>query len=91
MPVDRLAIGVGPGGEVDMAHWQLGAFEPAGGLYASADDLAGLARLALGAAPAVLTPASHAAAIADVDAQGVSTATAALIGLARRSQPARPR
>ena len=48
-----------------MAHWQLGAFEPAGGLYASADDLAGLARLALGAAPAVLTPASHAAAIAD--------------------------
>ncbi|MBK9036567.1 MAG: beta-lactamase family protein [Myxococcales bacterium] len=65
VPVDRLAIGVGPGGEVDMPHWQLGAFEPAGGLYASADDLAGLVRLALGDAPEVLASSSHAVAITD--------------------------
>ncbi len=65
VPVDRLAVGVGPGDQIDMPHWQLGAFEPAGGLYASVDDMAGLVRLALGDAPEVLAPASHAAAMTD--------------------------
>lgn len=65
VPVDRLAIGVAHEGLIDPPHWQLGAFEPAGGLYASTDDMAGLARLALGAFPDVLAPASLAAATTD--------------------------
>ncbi len=65
VPVDRLAIGVDTKGAIDPPHWQLGAFEPAGGLYASLDDLTGLARLALGAYPDVLAPATLAEALAD--------------------------
>jgi len=65
VPVDRLAIGVGEDGTIDPPHWQLGTFEPAGGLYASLDDLAGVARLALGAFPSVLAPASLAESLAD--------------------------
>lgn len=69
----RLAIGAGagvgaaPGTEatIDPPHWQLGAFEPAGGLYASLDDMAALAAFALGAAPHVLTPATLAEAQRD--------------------------
>lgn len=58
VPVDRLAIGAAGEGAIDPPHWQLGAFEAAGGLYASTDDLAALARFALGGAPHVLAPAS---------------------------------
>jgi CubicO group peptidase (beta-lactamase class C family) len=59
VPAARLAIGVGMDGKVvDPPHWQLGSFEPAGGLYASLDDMAALARFALGGAPHVLAPAS---------------------------------
>jgi CubicO group peptidase (beta-lactamase class C family) len=63
VPADRLALGVGPDRSIDPPHWQLGAFEPAGGVYASLADLTGLARLALGQAPAVLAPASLAEAL----------------------------
>ncbi len=62
---DRLAIGVAPDGTIDPPHWQLGAFEPAGGLYASLDDMRGLARLPLGLAPSVLPATSLAVALTD--------------------------
>ncbi len=65
VPAARLAIGVGIGGAVDVPHWQLGVFEPAGGIYATIDDLAGLARLAFGDAPDVLSAASLAEAFTD--------------------------
>jgi CubicO group peptidase (beta-lactamase class C family) len=52
------AAGMGIGGDVDPPTWQLGAFEPAGALWTSLDDLAELARFALGAHDDVLaTPA----------------------------------
>jgi CubicO group peptidase (beta-lactamase class C family) len=57
VPVDRLAIGTGPG-TVDPPHWQLGAFEAAGGLYASLDDMVQFAQFSLGGAPTVLSTAS---------------------------------
>lgn len=65
VPAARLAIGVGMDGTVDPPHWQLGSFEAAGGLYASLDDMAALARFALGAAPHVLAPASLEEALRD--------------------------
>ncbi|MFO0681214.1 MAG: serine hydrolase domain-containing protein [Sandaracinus sp.] len=55
VPPGALAIGVAPNGEPDPPHWQLGAFEAAGGLYASLDDLAAVARVAFGDAPSVLS------------------------------------
>ncbi len=58
VPPDRLAIGVREGGTIDPPHWQLGAFEPSGGLYASLEDMAAFARFALGGMPQVLAPAS---------------------------------
>jgi len=65
VPVDRLAIGVGPQQVIDPPHWQLGAFEPAGGLYASVEDMVGLARLALGSEPDVLRGTSLREALTD--------------------------
>ena len=65
VPAERLATGVREGGTIDPPHRQLGAFEPAGGLYASADDMAALARFALGGAPEVLAPASLEEALRD--------------------------
>ncbi len=62
---DRLALGVGEDGTIDPPHWELGAFEPAGGLYASLADLVGLVQLALGRHPEVLAPASLAEALTD--------------------------
>lgn len=61
---DRLGIGTTPG-TIDPPHWQLGAFEPAGGLYASLDDMIGFARLSLGAVPGVLAAGSLAEAQRD--------------------------
>jgi len=64
VPAERLAIGVGAG-VIDPPHWQIGAFEAAGGLYASVDDMVGLARLALGKQPSVLAPATLREALTD--------------------------
>lgn len=63
-PAKDLAIGTA-GGPLDPPHWQLGAFEPAGGLYLSADDMIALARLALGGVPAVHSDAARRAAQTD--------------------------
>jgi CubicO group peptidase (beta-lactamase class C family) len=65
VPASHLALGVGIGGAVNVPHWELGAFEAAGGMYASIDDMAGLARLAFGDAPQVLSQASISEALTD--------------------------
>ncbi|HLL23614.1 MAG TPA: serine hydrolase domain-containing protein, partial [Kofleriaceae bacterium] len=57
VPVERLAIG-SVHGQSDPPHWQLGAFEAAGGLYASLDAMVSFARFSLGAHPDVLAAAS---------------------------------
>jgi CubicO group peptidase (beta-lactamase class C family) len=62
---DERAVGVAPDGTVDPPSWQLGAFEPAGGLVVNADELSGLVGLALGAHPEVLAPADLATALTD--------------------------
>src|SRR4029078_13217867 len=49
---------VAPNGEVDARTWQLGAFEAAGGLYASLDDLAAIAPVPFGDSPSVLSERS---------------------------------
>jgi CubicO group peptidase (beta-lactamase class C family) len=64
VPADRLGIGTLPGTS-DPPHWQLGAFEPAGGLYASLDDMVAFARFALGGAPSVLSASTLAEAQRD--------------------------
>ena len=46
-------------GAIDPPTWVLGAFEPAGGLWASLDDMRGLARLVHGAADPVLSVVSR--------------------------------
>jgi CubicO group peptidase (beta-lactamase class C family) len=64
VPRDRLALG-SVSGTADPPHWQLGAFEAAGGLYASLDDMTAFARYALGAPPRILADKSLAAAMRD--------------------------
>lgn len=64
VPRERLALGA-VGAKSDPPHWQLGAFEAAGGLYASLDDMTAFARFSLGANPSVLSDASRDAAMHD--------------------------
>lgn len=70
VPEELLATGVAPDGSVDPPHWELGAFEAAGGLYGSMPDLARLARLTFGRFPAVLSPSSLSQALADDELPG---------------------
>ena len=67
---ERLAIGVAADGTVDPPHWQMGAFEAAGGLYGSAKDLAALAQLTFGRFPAVLSGPSLSGSLADDELPG---------------------
>jgi CubicO group peptidase (beta-lactamase class C family) len=70
VPEEHLAIGVGPDGSVDTPHWQLGAFEAAGGLYCSLEDLSQLARFALSDFPKLLSPGSFREALTDHELPG---------------------
>lgn len=63
--VEHRASGMGIGGDLDPPTWQLGAFEPAGGLWADLDDLAELARFALGAHDEVLPAGERARMLED--------------------------
>jgi CubicO group peptidase (beta-lactamase class C family) len=67
---DQLALGVAADGTVDPPHWQMGAFEPAGGLYGSVTDLAALAQLAFGRHPSVLSARSLSESLADDELPG---------------------
>ena len=62
VPAELRVAGQSPDGKTDPPTWQLGAFEPAGGLWASLDDLVGLARFVHGerGADEVLSAASRA-------------------------------
>jgi CubicO group peptidase (beta-lactamase class C family) len=64
VPAGALAVGRSPALVVDAPHGELGAFEAAGGLYASLADMIAFAALPRGRA-GVLAPATLAAAIAD--------------------------
>jgi CubicO group peptidase (beta-lactamase class C family) len=60
----RLALG-SIEARTDPPHWELGAFEAAGGLYASLDDMTAFARFALGAPPHILGDEARNAAQSD--------------------------
>jgi CubicO group peptidase (beta-lactamase class C family) len=64
VPADRLALG-SIEGKLDPPHWQLGAFEAAGGLYASLADMTAFARFALGVPPHILGDKARVAAQTD--------------------------
>ena len=62
VPASSRAVGRSPAGVIDPPTWILGAYEPAGGLWASLDDMVGLARFIHGGrhADAILPAARRA-------------------------------